>query len=30
VANCVSDGNAAHDSSVSVVGVTKAIKKILP
>jgi hypothetical protein len=28
VANCVSDGNAAHGSSASVVEVIKAIEKI--
>jgi hypothetical protein len=30
VANCVSDGNAAHGSSTSVVEVTKAIEEIFP
>jgi hypothetical protein len=30
VANCVSNGNAAHGSSTSVVEVTKAIEQIFP
>jgi hypothetical protein len=30
VANCVSDGNAAHGSSASVVEVTKAVEQIFP
>jgi hypothetical protein len=30
VANCVSDGNAAHGSSALVVEVTKAIEQIIP